>query len=174
MACGCVTYECRDVLLNPCLIAINTGIESTIDGEVNGMIEFNGGWTTFSVSVNAGSDIYLPVDLFNEFYVHELRLTQDSETTCYKINTLFSSNNTTPIIDNTMWQWARITGIAAGTMIVTDSRLTGDLSPQIWINGEGYDYLLSGFSHTANGIDFTSVGGFPGGVLSFQYKNLPI
>lgn len=173
MACGCESYTCVEVMVNPCLESVNLGILAEADEAVTGMIEFNGNYTTFSVAVNEGQNIFLPVELFNEQYVHELRLTQ-SETLCYKVKTLLSTRNQSPIIDNSMWNWARITGIPPATMVVEDSRLTGDISPEIWLNGEGFDFASLGLTQVAGGVDFSAIGGHPGGIFSFQYRNIPV
>jgi hypothetical protein len=173
MACGCATYECLEVLVNPCLASVGIGVNAVEDGEVSGMIYFNGIWTTFNASVTQGQQIYLPTELFNEDYVHELRLTQANEQTCYKVKTLLSLYNSTPIIDNSMWNWAAKSGIAPGTMIVEDERLTGDISPEIWNDGSGFDWAQNGVVQTASGLDFTSIGGIQG-KLTWQYRNLPI
>lgn len=85
MICGCETYECLDILIDPCNEGVNTGITATETGNYAFIVEFNGYYNAFSVSATSGNDINVPTDAFNENYTHIMSVTSPfGVVTCYK------------------------------------------------------------------------------------------
>lgn len=174
MACGCATYICKEIFINPCEDATSAGIIAEEDGTYQFQVYFNGMVNTFSVQATEGGLIYIPTLSLNESYVHEVRITTPSNVTqCYWFNTLINTNVFYTPTDNTMWNWAAKSGIPPSTMLVDDERLTGDISPEIWNDGSGFDWAQNGVVQTATGLDFSAMGGIQG-KLTWQYRNLPI
>lgn len=88
MACGCETYTCIEVFINPCSTGVELPVEATADGTITAMVEFNGMWKNTQVEGETGEPIILPVTLFNEDYTHEMRLTEGVTQTCYKVRSM--------------------------------------------------------------------------------------
>lgn len=173
MACLCDSYTCINALIDPC----NTGTELPIvapDSETwNGLIEFNGNWQQFGFEVVGGQNIVLPTILFNEDYVHELRLTNAAGiNTCYKVNAMIGSvlNGFAPQPPiSEVWQWGELP-ISGNT--VSNILLGGEIAPIIWVNEQPIDWAAQGVTHVGDTLDFTSIGGVIGNII-FQYRNLP-
>lgn len=174
MACGCATYICKEVFVNPCEDVTSTGIMPSADGTYKFQVYFNEVVNTFSIEATQGQLMYIPTEMLNESYTHEVRVTDPSDTVqCYWFRTIINTNIFYTPTDNDMWNWAAKSGIPPATMLVNDERLTGDISPEIWLDGMGFDWAQNGVVQTATGLDFTAMGGIQG-KLTWQYRNLPV
>lgn len=99
MACGCETYTCIEVFINPCSAGVELPVNATSDGTITAMVEFNGMWKNTQVEGETGEPIILPVSVFNEDYTHEMRLTGNGVETCYKVRSMIMID--APIVDPT-------------------------------------------------------------------------
>lgn len=88
MACGCATYICKEVFVNPCNTGTNTGIVATTAGDYIIEVYFNGTVKRSTVTVGANEEINIPTSSLNENYTHEVRVTNPADvTTCYWLST---------------------------------------------------------------------------------------
>lgn len=89
MACGCETYQCVEVFVNPCNEGTNTGIVAAQTGNYTFKIGFNSTVSVLSVAGVSGEEINIPTSALNENYTHEtVVIAPDGETTCYWMNTI--------------------------------------------------------------------------------------
>lgn len=173
MACLCDSYICINVIIDPCSTGTELPILAPSSETWNGLIEFNGKWTSFGFEVVGGQNIVLPTLLFNEDYVHELRLTDaDGINTCYKVNAIFGSvlsgfEPQPPISE--VWQWGEL---AMSGNTISNILLGGEIAPIIWVNEQPINWVLQGVTHVGDTLDFTSIGGVFGTII-FQYRMLP-
>lgn len=176
MPCNCTNPTSICVFVNPCNSGTLIGItpETGESGTWTGRIEFNGGWTEFSVEVEAGEEISILTTLLNENYVHELILTNISgDETCYKLRTQYSRNASgAPVLPVGTWDWACI---EANGNTVTSPYLAGEIAPILYMGAGGdINWDENGITHDAETetLDLTAIGGFVG-VICLQYRNLP-
>lgn len=172
MACDCETYTCLEAFINPCSAGTELNIIPTADATWNARIEFNGTWIFFGFEVNNGLPIVLPTVVFNEDYVHELRvIDEDGIQTCYRVRSVYQRTLTgfepQPPISQ-VWQWGQL---AVSGNTVSDLTLGGELAPIMWINEQPIDWAAQGIIHAGDELDFTSIGGVFGTII-YQYRNL--
>lgn len=91
MSCKCETYTCVSVVPNyeDCLETIELDLAASNTGVYQWEWEFNGKWFGGTVNVTDGENIELPW-VFNEFYVHAIRLLYNGDLvgdTCYLLDT---------------------------------------------------------------------------------------
>lgn len=130
MSCGCETYTCIEAWINPCSAGVSIPIESTVTNNITVMVEFNGMWTSASVLATLGQNIILPVTLFNEDYIHEMRLTMDEVETCYKVNARISLDSgefipTPPVSEQTESLTVTVEEISVDALTFTSTDITG-------------------------------------------------
>lgn len=93
MACGCATYECLEVFVNPCNEGTSLGITATTTGDYTIEVYFNGSVKRMTVTVAANEEISIPTSSLNENYVHDIRVISPSDvTTCYHASTIIDMN----------------------------------------------------------------------------------
>lgn len=181
MSCDCETYIVKCVEVNPCNTGSYIGIDATETGTWTGKIYFNGAVKKFGVEVTEGEEIAILTSLLNENYVHEFKLydTVNDLVGCYKLQTELTQNvadaPVPPVADGT-WDWQTVI-VTTDTMTVTSDYFTGDLSPEIWIDGNPVNVSMNGITGTGTGtLNFTTYGGIYGAGtpvrIDFQYRNL--
>lgn len=170
MACGCETYNCVDVWVNPCNTGTFLGIEATETGTYTALVEFNGNYKKLGIQADEGDEMVILTSVLNEQYTHELRLTSPSGVqTCYKLKTHPTFNVSgapVPPPITSIWQWFELD---VDSDIVTSDFFEGDISPEIYLNGNGFDWEQSGVIRNVDSLDFTAIGGAHG-KLTGMYK----
>lgn len=170
MACGCETYECVRVAVNPCSPGTELPIASTITGNVTVSIEFNGATSVFQVAATEGDNIVLPTSALNEKYTHRMEV----QGQCYEIRTspAISGGGSIPVppASANAWQWGEV---EASGVIVASPLLTGELAPILWLSQMPIDWELQGVTWDpgTGELDFSSMGGAFGKIY-FQYRNI--
>lgn len=179
MACGCTTYICKEVFVNPCTVGTSTGIEAAETGNYTFRVEFNGMVSIFSVAALSGEDIVIPTSALNESYTHEATVIAPSgATVCYWLNTMISMSIAyVPFVpvDNDTWQPHTVV-VDEFTNTVTSPYFSGDVADMIWINEQPVQWAVNGVSlgvitKTGDTFDFSAFGGISGKIF-FNYKNL--
>lgn len=183
MACTeCLgTPVCLEAYVNPCSTGTYIGLVATETGTWTMRLEFNGVWKYFGVEVVEGEEIAILTSLLNEKYVHQLKVynTANELVDCYKLKTHISFNSTNapvPPVADGAWDWETVI-VTTDTMTVTSDYFTGDLSPEIWIDGNPVNVSMNGITGTGTGtLNFTTYGGIYGAGtpvrIDFQYRNL--
>lgn len=172
MACDCASFTCLEAFVNTCSPGVELQVVPTADATWNARIEFNGTWIFFGFEVNQGLPIVLPRTVFNENYIHELRIIDENDIqTCYRVrsayqNTLVGFEPQPPI--SQVWQWGELP--VNGTT-VSDLTLGGELAPILWLNEQPLDWASQGITHVGDTLDFTAIG-FAQGTIIYQYRNL--
>lgn len=172
MACDCASFECLEAFVNPCSAGVELNIVPDADATWNARIEFNGTWIFFGFEVNQNLPIVLPRTVFNENYIHELRIIDEADIqTCYKVRTAYQNTLTgfdpqPPI--SAVWQWGEL---AVNGNTVSDLTLGGEIAPILWLNEQPLDWAQQGITHVGDTLDFSAIGG-AFGTLIYQYRNL--
>lgn len=166
----CETYDCVEVLVNPCSTGTDLGIESDQTGSWVARLSFNGVYREFGISVTEGESISILTALLNENAVHELQLYDNDDVLfgCYKVRTRISYNVPdapvpSPYVVNG-WDWGSV--VAAGNTVAIDA---DELSPIIWLDSNPIDWVNAGVTFIDGVLDLTFIGGFTG-TISYQYK----
>lgn len=94
MTCSCDSYECLEVIYNPCSEGAQLNIVANETGNWSADVYFNGMPTQIEFAVTTGDKIIIPVTVLNEYYTHEFRLynTAGNLIDCYQLKALASKN----------------------------------------------------------------------------------
>lgn len=174
MACGCDTYGCLDVFVNPCNEWTYIGITAAETGQWLMRIEFNNAWSEFGIEVATGEQVAVPTSTLNESYVHELWIFNISGIrTCYKLKTKYSKGvEGAPVPPGFTDKWNYGTVTANGNT-VTSALFTGEVTSIIYLNGA--PTLMSDSDITIDSetgvMDLTNIGGYVG-TINFWYRNI--
>lgn len=174
MACGCESYQCVEIPVNPCNTGTGIGVTAELTCNYTIRLFFNGYTYIVGVMADAGDELSVPTYVLNEQYTHEIRVIDpNGTTTCYygETHPEFTAAGYTPIPPaNDTWQWGEL---EVNGMTVSDVLLSGQISPIIWINQNPTDWQEVGITHVGDTLDFTSIGGVQGTII-FQYKGITV
>jgi hypothetical protein len=166
----CESYECVEVLVNPCSTGTALGIEADETGSWVARLSFAGVYREFGISVTMGESISILTALLNENGVHELQLYDNTDTLfgCYKVRTRISYNVPdapvpSPYVVNG-WEWDEVE--SAGNTVAIDA---DELSPIIWLDSNPINWANNGITFIDGVLDMSAIGGFTG-TISYQYK----
>lgn len=151
MSCSCETSTCIPVFVSPCDTGINIGLDAPSSGDFLFILEFNGTYQRFTLTLTADDDIILP-NCVNLNYVHELQIYKPDGTllndTCYSLDVKEVTGNGNGLTPSPAGKsWIIITAATNGSTLTDVFLQTHTISE---IVTQGQSYLV--------GVDFTQTG----------------
>lgn len=139
MDCQCNEYECIDVSITPCSNGAKLNIEAPFTGVGTFVVFFLGSSRTVSIEITEGDNVVLPTEIFNEDYVHLMKLYNgDNLEMCYKVNTSIAKGiGTVPLPQYISYVEGK-SYIGNGTNTQSFNVLNGKTLLTVIMNGQAY------------------------------------
>lgn len=157
MPCNCPQIECINVFVSPCDTGIDIGLNAPVAGDYTFLLEFNGAWQRFVLTLSLHAEIILP-NCVNGDYVHELQIFTPANAllndTCYSLKTQFISGDGNGLTPSPSPADFKIITVTVNSTSLTDVFFATHIISEITTQGQSY---LVGVNFTQAGDTITGI-----------------
>ncbi len=151
MSCSCQVLTCIKVYVSPCDTGIDIGLKAPTDGDYLFLLEFNGTFQRFILTLEIDDEIILP-NCVNGDYIHELQIFKPDGTllndTCYSLNVkevTGDGNGLTPSPSGKSW-------------VIVIAPLNGNTLTDVFLQTHTISEIVTQGQSYLVGVDFTQTG----------------